>query len=577
VSNPIRYDSLLVRYLAAVLQKRLAGRLCRPVPVRISDRAFVLPLDRSEALLLDLHPGRGHVRLIEWAGDAAGPGDGEVTEVSAPPDERRLVLRTRGGARFRPRVRDVVVELHTHHWNVVVADDDGRIVAVTRPRAAGGRVLKPGATYQPPAPRSRIVPAEEEAESRARDAWRALIDTPPAERTRAAQQRFAWLGPVSSGPVLGSAAHPDAEPADFEAAYGRWLHLARLPAADPVVLRFPSGPHPFPFPLPGVPSDRVPDLLAAMEISATESGAAGAPAGEAPPAISSAGLARVRHRLESLERRAANLRERLEAAADAARLRLHGDLLLANLAAVPRGADRVELSGWDGAPVSIGLDPSSSAADNADRCYRDARALDRAAARVPALLESVDAEIAALRTAVEAGERGESIPEQLLARSGGGGDGGDAAATAVGERLPFRTFHTSGGIEVRVGRGSADNDRLTFHHARPVDVWLHAQSVPGSHVILRWSHPDQSPPARDLAEAAGLAAWFSKARTSGTVAVDWTRRKHVRKPRGAGPGRVIPQQVRTVFVQPDPALARRLGAEEEFAGGDEPGVAERAR
>jgi len=66
------------------------------------------------------------------------------------------------------------------------------------------------------------------------------------------------------------------------------------------------------------------------------------------------------------------------------------------------------------------------------------------------------------------------------------------------------------------------------------------------------------PPRRDLVEAAVLAALNSRARTSATVPVDWTRRKHVRKPRKAAPGAVIPDQVATVFVEPDPDLPARL-------------------
>jgi len=103
-------------------------------------------------------------------------------------------------------------------------------------------------------------------------------------------------------------------------------------------------------------------------------------------------------------------------------------------------------------------------------------------------------------------------------------------------------------LEIRVGRSSRANDDLTFRHSSPNDIWLHARSVPGSHVILRWANPQGSPPARDLEEAARLAAYHSKARTSAIVPVDWTRRKYVRKPRGAPPGAVVPQRVRTLFV-----------------------------
>ncbi len=88
-------------------------------------------------------------------------------------------------------------------------------------------------------------------------------------------------------------------------------------------------------------------------------------------------------------------------------------------------------------------------------------------------------------------------------------------------------------------------------------MWLHARHAAGAHVVLRWTE-EGAPPGRDLAEAATLAALHSKARTSGSVPVDWTRRKHVRKPRGAGPGTVVPDRVRTVFVRPDPSVAEAL-------------------
>ena len=76
-------------------------------------------------------------------------------------------------------------------------------------------------------------------------------------------------------------------------------------------------------------------------------------------------------------------------------------------------------------------------------------------------------------------------------------------------------------------------------------------------MVLRW-RGDGNPPTRDLAEAAVLAALHSKARTSGSVPVDWTRRKYVRKPRRSPPGQVLVERTKTLFVAPDPRLEERL-------------------
>jgi predicted ribosome quality control (RQC) complex YloA/Tae2 family protein len=108
-----------------------------------------------------------------------------------------------------------------------------------------------------------------------------------------------------------------------------------------------------------------------------------------------------------------------------------------------------------------------------------------------------------------------------------------------------------------VGRGARHNDDLTFHHSAPNDVWLHARHSAGAHVVLRWPGPG-NPPAKDLAEAGSLAALHSKARTSKSVPIDWTLRKYVRKPRGSAPGSVVPDRVKTIFVDPDPTLKDTL-------------------
>jgi predicted ribosome quality control (RQC) complex YloA/Tae2 family protein len=84
-------------------------------------------------------------------------------------------------------------------------------------------------------------------------------------------------------------------------------------------------------------------------------------------------------------------------------------------------------------------------------------------------------------------------------------------------------------------------------------------------VILRWDR-DERPPARDLLEAAVLAALHSGARGAAIVPVVWTRRKHVRKPRKAAPGTVVPDRVETLLVEPDPGLASRLDRESAQGG-----------
>ena len=101
----------------------------------------------------------------------------------------------------------------------------------------------------------------------------------------------------------------------------------------------------------------------------------------------------------------------------------------------------------------------------------------------------------------------------------------------------LRTYTLSGGWQVLVGQTDADNDDLTFRVARPDDWWFHVRGMPGSHVILQ-GPPGADPDRETLQRAAAIAAYHSKAREAGLVAVSGTRVRDVSKPRGAKAGTV---------------------------------------
>lgn len=128
---------------------------------------------------------------------------------------------------------------------------------------------------------------------------------------------------------------------------------------------------------------------------------------------------------------------------------------------------------------------------------------------------------------------------------------GKAAALARRPRLEgVRMLTSSDGWSILIGRSARDNHRLTFDLAGPEDFWLHAQGCAGAHVVLRNESRLRQPPAPTLREAAAAAAWFSEARRQGWADVEWTRRKYVRHPRGAPPGKVLLKRSETLRVRP---------------------------
>jgi predicted ribosome quality control (RQC) complex YloA/Tae2 family protein len=111
------------------------------------------------------------------------------------------------------------------------------------------------------------------------------------------------------------------------------------------------------------------------------------------------------------------------------------------------------------------------------------------------------------------------------------------------------TYALPGGWEVLAGKTDADNDLLSISFAHPNDWWFHVRGMPGSHVLLRWREGEE-PSRETLQAAAAIAAWHSKARTGGIVAVLCTRAKHISKPRGAEPGSVCSKRDQILKVRP---------------------------
>ncbi len=114
-------------------------------------------------------------------------------------------------------------------------------------------------------------------------------------------------------------------------------------------------------------------------------------------------------------------------------------------------------------------------------------------------------------------------------------------------------FKSSDGYDIYVGKNNKQNDELTLKFANKDDLWLHVQNIPGSHVIIRKATGDDIP-QNTIVEAASLAAYYSKARNSKNINVDYTEKKHVNKAKGAKPGMVFYNEFNTVSVNPKSSI-----------------------
>jgi predicted ribosome quality control (RQC) complex YloA/Tae2 family protein len=530
---PVRYDPLLTAALAQEIRARWEGVRVASLALDPARRVGELRFEDGSALLATLHPQAGQLLAVEPLLSAEGLRFRRLflSAVEAPLDERALLL-TLSDASSNPRHR-ISAELQTNQWNLLFLSPRGdaqpgtdqiewRIDRVLWRRVIRERRLEPGATYAAPA-----NPRRGAARPRDVEAWMAsLASVEPADRRGAALREWAYLSALNIDWVLGTAV-TDSDESALREAFSRYESLLEeCSTGGAWLLERTLGSQPYASSLEEPGAVAMPSLLDAMQASTEAAGgvgsllALGAAGGEVEPETDDEAAhlgAALASRVKRIERRLAALEREREAARSPEEPRLNGQLILAHKPSIRRGI-----------PTEI--------AENERRLETLRAGAETLAGDGPSeeLWELVG------RTPASGREPGRAGPEP---------------------RLPYHRFRSTGGLEIRVGRGARDNDALTLHHSSPEDIWMHARQVQGAHVILRWGRKEENPAQRDLLEAATVAAVHSGARHSGTAAVNWTRRKYVRKPRKSPPGRVVAERVQTVFVEPDEGLVKRLRLE----------------
>ncbi|OPZ72815.1 MAG: hypothetical protein BWY80_01058 [Firmicutes bacterium ADurb.Bin456] len=258
--------------------------------------------------------------------------------------------------------------------------------------------------------------------------------------------------------------------------------------------------------------------------------------------------------------------------AGAEKFRLYGELLTASLFRLKQGCTEVELENYyqEGSPpVIIPLDPHLTPPENCQAYFKKYSKAKKTRLALGVRIEQAQEELdylegvgIALEQAGAPGELAEirqELVEQGYLKPPPPRPGVKKVKKERHVPKPC-SFLSSDGFQLLVGKNNRQNDYLTLRIAREEDIWLHTRELPGAHVIIR-TEGKETPPST-LAEAAGLAAFFSKARGSKKVPVDYTLKKHVHKPRGARPGMVIYENQKTIMAFPDKEAAVKLATGE---------------
>ena len=245
----------------------------------------------------------------------------------------------------------------------------------------------------------------------------------------------------------------------------------------------------------------------------------------------------------------------LKQCADRELLRISAELINANLYRLEKGAAFYDLENYydENKILRIKADPSKNPAANAQKYFKDYRKAKTAETMLTDLIEQGKNDLQYLETVADALDRASTQAEIEEIRSelvvSGFAKNKRRSNQKQPKLLPPMEYRTTDGFRVLVGRNNMQNDKLSLKTASKNDMWLHTQKFPGSHVIIFSDNKEISDDA--IVEAAEIAAYHSKARDAKLVPVDYTYVKHLKKPQGAPPGKVIYHVYYSVNVTPD--------------------------
>ncbi|RIV28239.1 fibronectin/fibrinogen-binding protein [Alicyclobacillaceae bacterium I2511] len=280
--------------------------------------------------------------------------------------------------------------------------------------------------------------------------------------------------------------------------------------------------------------------------------------------------------MDRLRGKQTKLQTQLEQSKEAENLRVQGELLITYAHQVHKGMQLVILPNFyeQESPLKIVLDPAQTAIENAQRFFRAAAKRKRAVPLVSTELERCTKDLQYLEhillyTENASGQELEQLREELIkqefitqkGRFSKQGRMQHKRKNSGNDMGKILTFLSSDGFPIRVGRNNLQNDQLTLKRSQPEDLWFHVKDAAGSHVILSTLH--QTVPDQSLHEAALLAAYFSKLRTSSNAPVDYTLVRHVWKANGARPGMVLYDHQKSLWVTPEQSLLAPILARQQ--------------
>ena len=270
----------------------------------------------------------------------------------------------------------------------------------------------------------------------------------------------------------------------------------------------------------------------------------------------------IKNEHKKLTKKIVKLQKQLDQAENSEGYRIRGEILNANLSQVKPGMTEIELPNYydNNQPLKIKLDAALSPARNGQKYFTKYKKLRDSIKHVKEQIKIAQDNLNyfdTIQTAIDIAEPQDidQINEELMNQGYIKKPQKPKRKKKITEKN-LNKFRISSGKTVLVGKNNLQNDWLTLKKANKTDIWFHVKNIPGSHVILQSDRATEE----DILETAEIAAYFSKAKDSAHVQVDYVQDKRVKKPNGAKPGFVIYTGQNSIEVTPekDRVLSKRI-------------------
>lgn len=547
------FDAVTLAAITAELNEKILRGRVQDV-VQLDTLSFGLEIYAQHArhyLYLTAHPTDARVHLVaqKLRGGGMTPTplllllrkyaeNAFITAITQLPNERVLKIQF---DHAHEGITTLVIETIGRYSNIILLDADGIVLDALKRISADinrARVILPRHPYAPPPPQAKLDPST----LTVADLTRLLATNPHAPLRQTLVNSIVGVSPLLAREIafrvagdcdaLGDATHARAILDTLRA-------LTRAPW-QPCVAFEDDEPAAFaPYTLTHLSRYQTFDSMsAAIETFY------GTP--ETYAALKEQWRAQLIEARERLARKRDALAKALPRAEDVERLRLCGEMILAHAHAIERGQEKLEIRDWG---LEIPLKPNLTAVENAQEFFKEYRRQKDALARVPALLTATHNELEYAEQMLNDLELAETRAE-IEAVVAAARDAGLLPPTKKrAKTLPSapREFVSRDGFTILVGKNARQNDELTFHRARPDDLWLHARGVAGAHVII--VRAGREIPESTIQEAAALAIRYSAVRDESHADVIVAPRREVRRVRGGKPGMVTVRSSRTVHVR----------------------------